>query len=181
MRWHPLIIRFALSLKYASSAAYRTVTRSGLLSLPSERTLCDYTHWCSVQNGVMFPFIHKAKRVMAQQGFQKVDYQFALVMDELKIKSGLVFRKHTGELVGFCDLSKVNQELDELAATIEGNRMHHLELAQNILAFMIRPIFKPSMSFMVASYASLYQVKSCMLLYGKLLKLLSSAACQCCL
>ena len=155
MRWHLLIIRFALSLRYASSAAYRTVASTGLLSLPSEWTLRDYTHWCSVQNGVILPFIQKAKRVMAQQGFQKVDYQFALIMDELKIKSGLVYRKHTGELVGFCDLGKVNQELDELAAAIEGNHTHHLQLAQNMLAFMIRPIFKPSMSFMVASYASL--------------------------
>ena len=88
---------------------------------------------------------------MAQQGFQKVDYQFALIMDELKIKSGLVYRKHTRELVGFCDLGKVYQELDEL----EGNHTHHLQLAQNMLAFMIWPIFKPSMPFMVTSYASL--------------------------
>ena len=44
MRWHPLIIRFALSLRYASSTAYRTVTSSGLLSLLSEHTLRDYTH-----------------------------------------------------------------------------------------------------------------------------------------
>ena len=61
MRWHPLIIRFGLSLKYASSAAYRTVASTGLLSLPSEWTLRDYTHWCSVQNGVIHPFIQKAK------------------------------------------------------------------------------------------------------------------------
>ena len=92
---------------------------------------------------------------MTQQGFQKVDYQFALIMNELKIKSGLVYRKHTGELVGFCDLGKVNQELDELATAIKGNHMHHLQLAQNMLAFMIWPVFKPSMSFMVTSYASL--------------------------
>ena len=36
------------------------------------------------------------------------DYQCALVMDKLKIKSGLAYRKHTGELVGFCVLGKVN-------------------------------------------------------------------------
>ena len=88
MRWHPLVIRFALSLRYASSTAYRTVASSGLLSLPSERTLRDYTHWCSVRNGVHFPFIEKAKKVMAQEGFKKEDMQFALIMDEMKIKRG---------------------------------------------------------------------------------------------
>ena len=71
-------------------------------------------------------------------------------------KCGLVHRKHTGELVGFCNFGKVTQELEELPAAIEGNHIHHLQLAQNMLAFMmIRPIFKPSMSFMVTSYASL--------------------------
>ena len=153
MRWHPLVIWFALSLRYASSTAYRTVTRSGLLSLPSERTLRDYTHWCSVRNGVHFPFIDKAKKVMAQEGFEKEDMQFALIMDEMKIKRGLVYRKHTGDLVGFCDLSTVNQDLDELAADVESNATP--KLAEQMLTFMIRPIFRPSLSFMVASYASL--------------------------
>ena len=155
MRWHPLIIRFALSLRYASSTAYRTVSSSGLLSLLSERTLRDYTHWCSVKNGVHFAFIDRAKRVIAQEGFGKEDKQFALIMDEMKVKSGIVYRKHTGELVGFCDLSTVNQELEELAAANECNRNPTPKLAEQMLTFMIRPIFRPSLSFMVASYASL--------------------------
>ena len=47
MRWHPLMIRFAQSLKYASTAAFQMVTKLGFLALPSERTLRDYTHWCA--------------------------------------------------------------------------------------------------------------------------------------
>ena len=121
MRWHPLINRFVLSLQYVSSTAYRTVSSGGLLSLPSERTLCAYTHWCSVKNGVHFAFIDRAKRVIGQEGFEKEDKQFALIMDRMKIKSGVVYRKHTGELVEFCDLSTVNQELEELAAADECN------------------------------------------------------------
>ena len=34
MKWHPLIIRFALSLHYASRSAYSFVAESGFLSLP---------------------------------------------------------------------------------------------------------------------------------------------------
>lgn len=52
MRWHSLLIRFALNLKYLSSSAYRAVHQSGLISLPSERTLADYTHWTSPHTGV---------------------------------------------------------------------------------------------------------------------------------
>ena len=148
MRWHPLIIRFALSLRCASSAAYRTVSSSGLLSLPSERTLRDYTHWCKLQNGVHFPLIKKAKEILSKESIEGEERQFALVMDEMKIKHGLVFRKHTGDLVGFCDLGTVNQELEAMATT------RSPKLAEQMLVFMVRPIFKPSLTFMIASYAS---------------------------
>ena len=50
MRWHPLMIRFALNLKYLSSFAYTAV--SNVLALPSKRTLCDYTHIMSVNAGI---------------------------------------------------------------------------------------------------------------------------------
>ena len=42
---------------------------------------------------------------MAQKGLGNADNKFALIMDEMKIKSGIVYRKHSGELVGFCDLT----------------------------------------------------------------------------
>lgn len=37
----------------------------------------------------------------------------SLLFDEMKIKSGLVFRRSTGRLVGFIDLGDVNNELDD--------------------------------------------------------------------
>ena len=95
-----------------------------------------------MKNGVHFAFIDRANKVIAQKGFEKEDKQFALIMDEMKIRSGIVYRKHTGELVGFCDLSTVNQELEELAAADECNPTP--KLAEQMLTFMIRPIFRPS-------------------------------------
>lgn len=56
MRWHLLIIRFALNLKYLSSSVYRTVHQSGIISLPSERTLADYTYWTSPHADVHLEF-----------------------------------------------------------------------------------------------------------------------------
>ena len=52
MKWHPLSIRFALSLKYASSSAYHMARNSGLIALPLDRTLRDYTHWTTVKDGI---------------------------------------------------------------------------------------------------------------------------------
>ena len=44
MRWHPLMIKWALYLQHQSSGAYETLRSSGCISLPSQRTLRDYTH-----------------------------------------------------------------------------------------------------------------------------------------
>ena len=50
MRWHPAIIRFALAIRAKSGAAYEEL--SEVLSLPSERTLYDYSHAMSPKGSV---------------------------------------------------------------------------------------------------------------------------------
>lgn len=42
IRWHPLIIKWCLYLHYRSSGAYEVLRSSGLIHLPSGRTLRDY-------------------------------------------------------------------------------------------------------------------------------------------
>ena len=121
MRWHPLVVRFALSLYYSSRVAYRTATSSGFLVLPSERTLRDYTHWCSVNNGVQFEYIEQAKTVMSQKGMNEDEKLFTLIFDEMKVKGGLVFRKSTGRLIGFCNLGQVNHDIDDLSQRNQGS------------------------------------------------------------
>ena len=155
MRWHPLIIRYALALKYSSTSAYRLV--SGYLSLPSERTLRDYTHWCSVSDGVQIPFIEHARKTLNESGISKLQLQFTLLMDEMKIKQGLVFSKSTKEIIGFTNLSTVNHELSILTEETDSSTESSLasyQIAKQMLVFMIRPIFKPSLSFLVALYPS---------------------------
>ena len=44
MKWHPLMIKWCLSIKLKSSTTYEKLYTSGLLRLPSQRTLRDYTH-----------------------------------------------------------------------------------------------------------------------------------------
>lgn len=63
MRWHPYMIRFALNLKYTSTAAYRAVQQSGVIALPSERTLRDCTHWISIKDGPQSEVLHHIQKV----------------------------------------------------------------------------------------------------------------------
>ena len=151
-RWHPLVIRFALSLLYSSRAAYHTVTSSGFLSLPSKRTLRDYSHWCTVRNGVYYDFITQAKTIVKQEGIQMDDAEqpFVVLIDEMKIRSGLIFNKNTGELVGFTSLGQVNHDIDTIASSSNGEDT--VSVAKKVLAFMIRPVFRPSLAFTVAAY-----------------------------
>ena len=167
MRWHAVIVRFALSLRYASTSAYRAVTKCGFLSLLSERTLRDYTHWCSVHNGIQVPFIQQMKKELDRQGIVGTKRVSCLLMDEMKIKSGLVFSKSTGELVGFSDLGTVNSDLESLGSALSNGTplSKQCEVADHILAFMVRPAFKPSLSFTVAAYVRFdwtKAVSSCM-------------------
>ena len=109
MKWHSYMIRFALNLKYASTTAYRAVQQSGVIALPSERTLRDYTHWVAIKDGPQSEVLLHIRDSMGLSEDASLDSKvyFALSMDEMKIRSGLFFRKHTGELLGLLILEKL--------------------------------------------------------------------------
>lgn len=50
-RWHPSMIRIALLLHSQSPLAYRTLRQTGLLQLPGETTLRDYSNACPPSQG----------------------------------------------------------------------------------------------------------------------------------
>ena len=152
MRWHPLMVRFALNLKYLSGSAYRAVRQSGVIALPSDRTLSDYTHWMTPRNGVQLEFVEQLLSLLTAE-VSCGQYHCALSMDEMKLKSGLVFNKHTGLLCGFVDLGSVNQDI-ELAVSGTKDESSTSVLAEQAFVFLARAIFKPSLSVPVAHYCS---------------------------
>ena len=50
-RWHPLFIRWCLNIALTSSKTYDIMRDSGFITLPSKRTLRDYTHFFKSQPG----------------------------------------------------------------------------------------------------------------------------------
>ena len=50
-RWHPLFIRWCLNIALASSKTYNIIRDSGFITLPSKRTLRDYTNWFKSKTG----------------------------------------------------------------------------------------------------------------------------------
>lgn len=145
------MVRFALNLKYLSTSAYRAARQSGAIHLPSERTLSDYTHWASPHSGVQLEFIEEFIRLL--QDVPSGQHHCAISMDEMKIKRGLVYDKHKGTLVGFTDLGSVNHDI-EILMSDEGDKTLEGRMADQVLVFMARAVFKPSLSIPVAHFFS---------------------------
>ena len=86
MRWHPCMVRWCLNLKLLSSAAYHSLRSSGFLTLPSERTLRDYTHFIKSQAGFssdLDQFVADEARIDQLPEWKR---HVVVVLDEMKIK-----------------------------------------------------------------------------------------------
>lgn len=153
MRWHPLMIRFALNLKYLSSGAYRAVRN--FMALPSNRTLCDYTHILEVESGVNCGMIERLKKDMNFETCAESEKLVSIMMDEMKIRSGLVFNQRSGKIVGFVNLGGINNDLEALQSSLMGEtkveKSSH-DLAGSMLVLMVRLLHRPSFTFPVAQH-----------------------------
>ena len=102
IRWHPMMIRFALHIHLRSPSAYQALRESNVIKLPCERTLWDYTNTVHPSTG-----FHKAvfDDLKHQAGkLNDIQKYVVLMLDEVSIKDDLVYDKVTGELVGFVNL-----------------------------------------------------------------------------
>ena len=138
MRWHPMFIRWCLRIKLMSNRAYGAFRSSGLLKLPSERTLRDYSNWMKAKPGFQ-PEVDK-QLLEESELINKVDYQkyVCVVFDEVKIKEGLVYDKEECNLIGFVDLDDINNHLQAFELSLSASK---LKLATHMVVFMVRGLF----------------------------------------
>ena len=140
IRWHPAIIRWCLYLKSISSSAYKAMQSSGFLTLPSDRTLRDYTHY--TKSGIGFlPEVNN--ELMEQAKVNEVeDYKkcVGLLIDEVKIKDSLVFDKIHGKVIGWVNIGDFNNEIESLEKEATSETSLDSSLATHMLVFMVRGI-----------------------------------------
>ena len=142
IRWHPLLIRWALYLHHKSSGAYETLRQSGIITLPSSRTLRDYRHFTPTQSGFSTIADEQLQELIQQKRSHLAKYVFIL-LDEMHIKEGLVYDKGTGLLVGFCDLGDVVQKLNDFEDNLSSASSSVIKrpLAKTMMVFMVRGVF----------------------------------------
>lgn len=98
MRWHPMM------LHKQSAAAYQTLQNIGVLRLPGESTLRDYTNVYHPKPGFQKSAIEELKK--SADKLAEHERFVVLLHDEMTIKSDLVFDKRSEELVGFVNTSE---------------------------------------------------------------------------
>ena len=120
---------------YTGNINYHTLKTSGFIKLPSERTLRDYLHYFSDRPGFQRE-VHDQLLDEAKIDSLPENQRFvSLILDQMKIKEGLVYNKYSGEMIGFTHLGDINNELMKLE---QGNE--HPPIANHVLTIMIRGI-----------------------------------------
>ena len=148
VRYHPMIIRYCLSLAAKSSAAYDEIRYdekkgTGFLILPSRRRLRDYKNYIKPQRGFNPEIIHELRRKISD--FSDIEKFVVLLMDEMKIQENLVWDKHSGELVGYVDLGDIDLNYATLSKVTQ--------VATHVLVFLVRSIVNP-FKFSLANFAT---------------------------
>ena len=140
---HQICTEFEVLVKFS----IQNSTSKWNISLPSERILADYTHWTSPHAGIQLEFIEEFL-VVLESDCPHGQHHYTLSMDEMKIKSGLMFNKHAGSLTGFADLGSANHNLVQAVSGEE-----NATLAEQAFVFMARAVFKPSLTMPAAHYS----------------------------
>ena len=135
MTWHPLIVKWCLYLQYRSSGAYEALRSSGVIKLPSGRTLRDYKHFAPAVTG--FSAEYDCQLINLAEKTSILSKYVALLVDEMYVKEGLVFNKHSGQLIGFVDLGDFTTRLLEYEHQLR--QQHEVrQVAKSIVVFMVR-------------------------------------------
>ena len=133
VRWHPTIIKWCLNLKLLSSSTYHALRTSGFLKLPLERTLRDYTHYFDSKPGFQDEVDHQLAEEANLASLPESRKYVAILIDEMKIKEGLVYNKVSEEIVGFINQGDINDDLLKLE-----QRGEHPPIAKYVLVLMVR-------------------------------------------
>ena len=145
-RWHPAVIRWCLHLKFISSKAYDAVRSSGFLTLPTERTLRDYTHVINSRVGFQADINEELSKIAKVDDCEEYEKSVGIIFDEMKTKDKLVFDKRSGKVSGWVDLADFNSELLKIEKEIDSRSDTSPSVATHILVFMVRGIFLHSSS-----------------------------------
>lgn len=135
-RWSPMMIRLAIHLQAKSSGFYKDLSQ--IISLPGKTSLYDYTNLFPEKPGVRHHNINSLKEKC--KSLPEKHKYFSLMMDEVSIRENLVFCPKTGEIIGFVNLSDIEDEISRLDADLTSSRP---QSAKRMLVYMVKGLSAP--------------------------------------
>ena len=139
MRWHPLMIRWCLSIYLKSPGTYQHIRSTPFMQLPCVKTLNSYINFTDPGCGFNPDIFARLVEELGLLNIKENERYINLCFDEMKIKSGLVYSNATGQIVGFTDLGEINNEVDYFQRCMKEEEKDR-ELATHIVVFMARGI-----------------------------------------
>ena len=139
IRWHPMVIRFALHLHLRSPSAYNALRESKVIKLPSDRTLRYYGNIVHPRAGFKKEVFYELKHEIAKYSHPSQMY-VTLMFDEMSVKDDLVYDKVTEQLIGFVDVGK-NMEAFMKKGYKAGNLVD--QVATQVLVLMVCGLTSP--------------------------------------
>ena len=136
-----LVVYFIKVIHNRSSGAHETMHSSGVLQLPSQRTLSDYTHYVEAASGFSADvdnMLMKAAKVDSCPDREKC---VVMLLDEMHLREDLVFDKHTRAMIGFCDLGDITMLLLRYESEMTDEKPVDQTLTKSMMVFMIRGLF----------------------------------------
>lgn len=125
------------------------------MSLPSTRTLRDYTHVVESCTGFQAEVTEQLLDGLKFDTLKEFEKNVALVFDEVRVKDCLVYDKHKMKVIGFTDVGDINNELLEFERSLLSTKELKLQarVAKHMLVFMVRGIFT-NLKFPYAQFAT---------------------------
>jgi len=91
------MIKWCIYLPHLSSGCYEAIRQSGCITLPSQRTLRDYTHFAKATMGFSVDVdlqLIEAAEILDCPEWKKC---VMILMDEMYVKENLVYEKSSGK------------------------------------------------------------------------------------
>jgi len=88
--------RWCLYLRHLSSSAYELLRNSGILKLPSQRTLRDYTYYTEAATGFSSSVDQQLMDTANIFNCPERDRNVVILLDEMHVREDIVYDKHSG-------------------------------------------------------------------------------------
>lgn len=114
----------------------------GFIKLPHINTLKKYIHFTDPVTGFTPDIIENLVIEAKIEEIPEFKKNVAIIFDEMKIKSDLVYRKSTGQLIGFTEMGDINEEFVKFEKSFDADfsEKSDREFANYVIIFMVRGI-----------------------------------------